>query len=501
MDSTGLGPLDLIVVGAGSAGCVVASRLTEDPARNVLLIEEGPDFAPPERWPQAIEYGKSMEASDFMITFGAHLRSDQPLSFVLRGRIVGGSGAVNGGIFMRGVPEDYDSWGSPLWAYSEVLKYFRKLESDLDFPDSDIHGDVGPMPVQRQARARWLPHQAAFYEAAKAIGHCDKPDLCQPLDNGVGPLPLNRIDGRRVSAAMAYIDPHRQRPNLHLWPQSKVMRVLVVNGRAVGVEVLREGKLIRVDADQVVLSTGGLVSPQILVLSGIGPSETLSRLGIPVVADLAGVGQNVHDHPALSVDVATPDEWIPSQSDPSFQLAVVASTASGAIRNDIHIMPSFVFEDTLTYSSSLMLPVGSGVLEFHSADPAERPQIEFRYLEGETDRTRFRESVRMILDILAQPSMSPVRKSRIEPTDADIADDSALEAWIDRTMHTAKHTSGTCKMGSPSDHQAVVDYHGRVFGIEGLTIADLSIAPNVVRAPANATAVMIGERIADFLAT
>jgi len=493
-----LGYWDIVVVGAGSAGCTLASRLTEDPDRRVLLLECGPDFPPPSGWPRVISYGSSLDVGSYLTEYDALYTETGRPAFTVRGKLVGGSSAVNAAWFFRGLPEDYDSWGSPLWSYATVERFFRKLETDLDFPGSPIHGNAGPIPVRRVPENQLLPHQVAFYEAVTGFGFTEKLDLGDPVGEGVGRLPMNKIDERRISAAMAYIDPVRQRPNLTIWGNCAVTKVLVQRARAIGVLAERYGNTIRVEAGDVVLSAGALATPHLLLLSGIGPAASLSRLGIPIVHDLPGVGQNVHDHPMVIIEVSPPEGFQPQQNDPMYQVILVHSCASSSMRNDLHIVPGIGFEDTLTYQAVIQRAISCGELEFVSSDPSVPPRIHYHYLEHETDRARFREAVRLILDLLQHRALREIGKVRLKPEKADLASDASLDRWIGRSLSSAYHTSGTCKMGPAGDPLAVVDDHGRVHGISDLTLADLSVAQDVIRAPTNATAIMIAERIADL---
>jgi choline dehydrogenase len=493
-----IGSWDVLVVGAGSAGCALAHRLSTIGNRQVLLMEAGPDFPPGVGWPRAVTHGRGLEVAEYLTVFDAFYTAKQPLSFVFRGRIVGGSGAVNGGVFFRGVAEDYDSWGSHLWSYDSVLPTFQAMERDLDFGDDPFHGSDGPVPVKRTALNELIPHQAAFYEAALRSGFATKDDLAATVGEGVGPIPMN-IDpatGARISPAMAYIDPIRDRPTLTLCSDTKVLKVLFDHETARGVLASRDGRLFTAMADEVILCAGALISPQLLIHSGIGPEQTLRRLSIPVRVSLPGVGQNVRDHPLISVKVMPRKTYPMGSGDPAFQTQLVMTCGSGTTRNDMHIVPSFGFDDSIEYKAILQQGVAAGRLEFESPDPEVRPRIHFQYLEPRVDRERMIEGLETILDLLRQPSLMKVVEQTIEPTGEDLSSRSAIDRWIDGDLGSCKHTCGTCRMGSSADATAVVDFEGRVHGVHNLRVADLSIAPNIVRAPTHATAIMIGDQIA-----
>jgi choline dehydrogenase len=478
---------------------VLAARLSENPARRVLLVEAGPDFPPPASWPRAITHGNTFEVGDYLTVFQAKLGANQDVMFVPRGEVVGGSGAVNSGVFLRGIAEDYDSWGSALWSYESLLPFFRKQEADRDFPASPIHGSAGPIPVQRQAMDRWLRHQVAFYGAVVGLGLPEKADLAASPGEGIGAIPMNKVSGFRTSAAIGYLDPVRTRSNLTVLSQTRARRFLIEKDRAVGVEIEDHGHVRKVGADLVVAAAGALATPHLLALSGLGPARTLRPLGVPVVVDLPGVGQGLRDHPLVSVRAATPGHYLPEATDPALQTMLVVSSRGGTSRNDFQIMPTFVFEGELLYHAILQAPVSVGDLEIVSADPNVKPKINFRYLESELDRSRFREAVGLIIDMLAQPELAEIGRARTEPSDQDLAGAARLDAWVAHAVATAMHSTGTCRIGAPTDPMAVVDERGRVNGVSNLVVADLSIAPRLPRAPANATAIVIGERMADLI--
>jgi choline dehydrogenase len=509
---------DHIVLGAGSAGAILAARLSEDPDRSVLLIEAGPDYTSIDQLPDEVKHGY---ATGTDIATSAHnwqfVGRGTPTSGdinIPRGKVTGGSSAINGQVFLRGVPEDYNlwaQWGNDEWDYESCFDYFKKLETDLDFGDLDHHGADGPIRARRFKREEWHPDQKAFHAACLAAGFSDVPDHNDPNATGVGPIPLNNPDGIRWSTAIGYLNPIRHRLNLTIRANCTVLRLLFEGTRCVGVEIESGGEWFTVYGEEIILSAGAVGSPQILMLSGVGPREHLEEFGIPVVHDLPGVGQNLRDHPMLFVSWSVKPEYKQDPFAPRIQLMLRWTAEGSHLWNDLLMfMSSFATERPERGGNRLVstgirvhpvinLAMSKGELRLQSADPTAQPVLDYRYLEDEFDRRRMREMVRLAVKLFEHPDFEPIVAGRNEPTDEELASDDALDAFIARDISTGQHTSGTCKMGPASDPLAVVDQYGKVHGLRGLRVVDASILPDCIRANTNVTTMMIGERVSDFI--
>jgi choline dehydrogenase-like flavoprotein len=455
-----------------------------------------------------------------------------------RGRVAGGSSALNGTLFTRGLPEDFDSWaaqGNPDWSYAKVLPYFRKLEDDHDVHD-DYHGTDGPMPVRRAGRSEWAPIDHAFVAACREAGFADDPDMNGPHSIGVGALPVNNIGGLRMNTAITYLDPVQSRTNLTVRCGLLALRILLDADRAVGVEVACGSQVWRIYGGEIVISAGAIRSPQLLMLSGLGPANELRRLGIAVAHELPMVGRQSTDHCSFRVPFRVRKRLnpVPDPTRSAWAHTALHFTSDGfATQSDMMLIQSAIpTNDSILHGVSLwgqlnMLrdaagKISPGKLYQHvtrgwdhgltcimqqdesrgevrliSAEPDMNPDIFYHYLGSETDRRRARDAIRLAVRLIDSAPYRALDARRAEPGAEIIDSDAALDKYLLDHLGTSMHLASTCRMG-PSAETAVVDQHCRVHGIANLRVVDSAIMPQVVRRCPAATAVMIGERAAAF---
>ena len=520
---------DVVIVGGGAAGSVLASRLAEYPNTSVLLLEAGPDYPDPDNAPDEIKWGNTSYAespdSEHNWALRGTLTEEQGEMHVAQGKVIGGGSSINGQAMQRGMPEDFDAWasmGNDEWSYTKVLPFFRKYERDLDIRD-DFHGTDGPIPVRRRQTGEWPDIQKAFHLACLDAGYHVVEDTNGANPAGVGVWPSNNVDGLRISAAVSHLAPMRHCLNLTVRGEVFVRKVLFEGKKAVGVEAESGGEVFNVEADRVVLSAGAIKSPHLLMLSGIGPKDQLEEFGIPLVHELPGVGQNLFNHLSAQITFKVKDGMTLAGGADSVHFGLHYTSDGSSEVNDMLMrttpmvderperVPGFRTkflngeippEQVGRISCTLGLPDGAGFVKLASADPSVQPTFNYRYLRHPNDVRRVREGIRMAVDLLESDAYKDVADYRLHPTDDILADDDALDLYIRQTVGTARHVSSTCKMGPDSDPMAVVDQYCSVKGVQGLSVVDASVMPRVPRSGGcHATVLMIGERAVEWIAS
>jgi len=519
---------DYIIVGAGSAGCVLANRLSEPGAR-VLLLEAGPaDRTWKIHMPAALTYNLCDTKYNWAYETEPQPHMDGRRMYWPRGRVLGGSSSLNAMVYVRGHALDYDRWagnGLPGWSYAHVLPYFKRAET-CERGGDDYRGSGGPLTVSRGTMAN--PLFAAFIEAGRQAGYPLTADMNGFQQEGFGPMDMTIRRGRRWSAAAAYLRPVMARSNLTVMTGALASRIVVESGRATAVEFRHRGTAMRARAREIILSGGAINSPQLLLLSGIGPADEIRQHGIAAVHDLPGVGRNLQDHLELYVQYACKEpitlyvtenpirrvaigvEWFLFKTG----LGASAHLEAGAFirrTGDVphpdlqyHFLPSLVNDHGrkpigrhgFQAHVGPMRPTSVGYLRLRSADPAVHPEIQPCYLATEQDRREMRDAVTLTREIFAQRAFDRFRGAEIQPG-AAVRADAEIDAFVRAKSDSAYHPCGTCRMGN--DELAVVDGELRVHGIEGLRVVDASIMPSEVSGNLNAPTIMIAEKAADMI--
>ncbi|BBC71796.1 conserved hypothetical protein [Altererythrobacter sp. B11] len=527
---------DYLVIGGGSAGAVVAARLSEDPDVRVTLVEAGRN----ERHPLlTMPIAFPMVMADKRFNWGYegepephadNRRLRQP-----RGKGLGGSSLINGMLYARGHPRDYDEWrqlGLEGWSYDDVLPFFKRSENHWG-PADHYHGTGGPLSITKHVPDKRLFPR--FIEAAKSLGYKTQRDHHGPDQEGWGSPDISIHNGRRGSTAARFLHPAMKRPNLTVITGALATKIEISNGRATALQFIGDGREQRIEAErEIVLCGGAFNTPQLLMLSGIGPADELREHGIAVVQDLPGVGRNLQDHPSVGIisgaqrEVTLTNElrfdrltlsmleWLATGKG---RIANMPVTANGWVktRPDLErpdaqclFQPTSIFArpwfpgvkkpapDVVAMACVQLRPEGRGWVKLASADPRAKPRILSNVLATENDRAFFRRIVPMIREIFATSPLAEVVGTEIAPG-PDVRTDAEIDAWVRQAVNTAMHPVGSCAMGTGED--AVCDARLRVRGIEGLRIADASVMPRIVGGNTNAACIMIGEKAADMIRT
>jgi choline dehydrogenase len=512
---------DYVIVGAGSAGCVLAARLSEDPDVRVLLLEAGPPDVN-ENIHVPLGY---LKLGGTEVDWDYHSAPEHECAGrripLPRGRVLGGSSSINAMVYIRGNRRDYDDWGVPGWSWADLLPYFIKAE-DNERGASPWHGAGGPLPVSEERSGNAISH--AFVDAGEQAGLARNEDFNGAEQDGVGMYQVTQRGGMRASTAVAYLHPAAERPNLTVMPYMRVERVLFEGTRAVGVHASQLGQPQDLRAEREVILCGGAYnSPQLLMLSGIGPAEHLTMREIEPLLDRTGVGENLSDHPAAQLVWTTPEEQSLLLALEPAALAEFEATQTGPFASNLaesggfarvgagapapdvqfHVAPLQIIDEGMRdpdahgvwVSPCLLTPASRGSVRLASNDPSAKPIIHNDFYSAGDDMRRMIAGLRLALDICEQPAMRAYCAAPFNvPTDDS---DAALQAHVARTTFAIYHPVGTCRMGE--DEQAVVDPELRVNCVEGLRVIDASVMPVVPRGNTNAPTIALAERAADLI--
>ncbi len=558
---------DYIIVGGGSAGCVLAHRLSVAPGARVLLIEAGRD-TPPDRvepaildsYPRIAYFNPKNIWADLRVSFAPasnDYRTETPRRRYEQARLMGGGSSLNDMHANRGVPEDYAEWverGARGWSWEEVLPYYRRQERDMDF-DGPLHGKTGPIPVRRIFPDVWPGFTKAVADAFGASGQASILDQNASFEDGYFPIAISNLYDRRVSTAIGYLDnTTRRRDNLRIVPNTVVEGLITEGNRVVGVRAIRDGVTQEYRAREVIVSVGAIHSPAILLRAGIGPGDHLSSLGIPVVADRRGVGQNLSDHPTMSVSaLIAPHARLPRTLRRHVLLALrYSSGVADCAGADMYITVAAksgwhpVGERIGSLVISLNKPYATGDVRLHTPHASDEPEVRFNMLSDHRDLERLRRGFRYTAGLFQHPSLreacldvfpssyservrdwgrvskrnliltsvlarlldgpAPLRQALVRKLISEgptlqqlLGDELLLDDFLRANVHGVWHASGTCRMGSPDDADAVVSPEGKVYGVEGLRVVDASVMPCVPRANTNFPTIMVAEKMSDAI--
>lgn len=522
---------DYIIVGAGSAGCVLANRLSSQADLSILLIEAGPaDKSLSLKIPAAM--AANLKSTKYNWAFQGEPEKELNGRIIQhdRGKTLGGSSSINGMVFIRGHAMDFDNWrqmGCEGWSYREVLPYFKRMETYSGGEDA-YRGSEGPLHVQRPSPTN--PITQAFLEAGSQAGYPATDDICGYRQEGFGLLDRTTYNGERWSAVRAYLDPARKRPNLTIMTDTQVEGIGFDRGRAKNIKFRnRKQELTTITAErEIILCAGAVGTPHILMLSGIGPSKHLHDKGIDCRVDLSGVGANLNEHPDFVVKLkckqpvsiwpktrplartAAGIQWLLNKkgvcASNHFEAVACIRSSSDIDYPDLQltISPIAMHDDSwnpiqghaFQIHVGLMRAYSRGRIELRNADPLSPPQIRVNYLQDKRDRDRLRRGVRMVRELLDQPAFADLRGEEIFPG-KNAKSDEDLDKHLNENVATQWHLSGTCRMGSSNDLGAVVDSTGQVYGVDGLRVIDASIMPQVTNGNTNSPTIMIAEKLSD----